>query len=69
MRLSFSYTEAGKAMALIQKVTLDLIKSRRESGQSEKVLFLFMNVQAMSMIVQSLSMVFASVQGHPATDD
>ena len=37
MRLYFPYTEAGKGMELVKNITLDLIKSRRESGQSDKV--------------------------------
>ena len=40
MKYAFSYSEAGKATAYIQKVALDLIKARRETGHTEKVLSL-----------------------------
>ena len=32
-----SYTEMGKAMDYVAKVALDLIKTRREAGHTEKV--------------------------------
>ena len=35
----FSYTEIGKAIAYVEKVALDLIKARRQSGHTEKVLY------------------------------
>ena len=37
MKYFFAYTEAGKAAAYIQRVALDLIKARRESGREDKV--------------------------------
>ena len=37
MKLLMPYSDAGKAFELIQKITLELIKSRRESGQKDKV--------------------------------
>ena len=37
LKVILSYTEAGKAIDYISKVTLDLIKARRERGQAEKV--------------------------------
>ena len=38
MKLAFAHSEAGKAVAYIQKVALDLVKARRENGHSDKVL-------------------------------
>ena len=38
MRYAFSRSNAGKAAAYIRRVTLDLVRARRESGQAEKVM-------------------------------
>ena len=37
MNRFFAYSEAGKGLKYVNKVALDLIKTRREAGQSEKV--------------------------------
>ena len=37
MKYLFSFTEPGKAAAYIKRVTLDLVRARRETQDAEKV--------------------------------
>ena len=37
MKLAFAHSEAGKGVAYIHKVAMDLVKARRENGHSDKV--------------------------------
>ena len=37
----FPYTEMGKALNYVSKVALDLIKTRRQEGHTEKVCYLY----------------------------
>ena len=43
MRYAFSRSMAGKAAAYIKRVTLDLVRVRRESGLAEKVTTIYDN--------------------------
>ena len=37
MKYLFHHSKGGKAVTYIKKVTLDLVRARRESGQADKV--------------------------------
>ena len=37
VKLAFAHSEAGKGVAYILKVAMDLVKARRENGHSDKV--------------------------------
>ena len=59
MKLLMPYSEAGKAFKLIEKITLDLIKSRKEGGQTDKVCCV-VNVQSYFLSnVHYVCMIFA----------
>ena len=40
MKLAFTHSEPGKAVAYVNKVALDLVKARRENGHSDKVVII-----------------------------
>ena len=58
MKLAFAHSEAGKGIAYVLKVAMDLVKARRENGNSDKVwmenLYLFACMYVSSLFAYKL---------------